>query len=276
MEGIIVKNISNDYTVVSEGERFICKARGKFRHSNVVPLVGDRVVFDGEGGIILDILPRRNTLIRPSVSNIDVAFVMASVSPRLDLVLLDKMLTIISFNCIEPVICFTKMDLIGDEKERDKYTGLMDYYRGIGYRVVCNDDIKEIEEIIRGKVVVFSGQSGSGKSTLVNRLDSSLELKTNEISKALGRGKHTTRHNELYEVCGGYVVDTPGFSSVDFRGMDRSDIRDNFREMYEYLDECKYRDCMHDREDGCRVKELVRDGEILRSRYDNYIMFIRG
>ena len=131
MEGIIVKNISNDYTVVSEGERFICKARGKFRHSNVVPLVGDRVVFDGEGGIILDILPRRNTLIRPSVSNIDVAFVMASVSPRLDLVLLDKMLTIISFNNIEPVICFTKMDLIGDEKERDKYTGLMDYYRGI-------------------------------------------------------------------------------------------------------------------------------------------------
>lgn len=275
MEGIIVKNISNDYTVVSEGERFICKARGKFRHSNVVPLVGDRVVFDGEGDIILDILPRRNTLIRPSVSNIDVAFVMASVSPRLDLVLLDKMLTIISFNNIEPVICFTKMDLIGDEKERDKYTGLMDYYRGIGYRVVCNDDIKEIGEIIWGKVVVFSGQSGSGKSTLVNRLDSSLELKTNEISKALGRGKHTTRHNELYEVCGGYVVDTPGFSSVDFRGMDRSDIRDNFREMYEYLDECKYRDCMHDREDGCRVKELVRDGTILRSRYDNYIMFIK-
>ena len=151
----------------------------------------------------------------------------------------------------------------------------MDYYRGIGYRVVCNDDIKEIGEIIRGKVVVFSGQSGSGKSTLVNRLDSSLELKTNEISKALGRGKHTTRHNELYEVCGGYVVDTSGFSSVDFRGMDRSDIRDNFREMYEYLDECKYRDCMHDREDGCRVKELVRDGTILRSRYDNYIMFIK-
>ena len=275
MEGIIVKNISNDYTVVSGGGRFICKARGKFRHSNVVPLVGDRVVFDGEGGIILDILPRRNTLIRPSVSNIDVAFVMASVSPRLDLVLLDKMLTIISFNNIEPVICFTKMDLIGDEKERDEYTGFMDYYRGIGYRVVCNDDIKEIGEIIRGKVVVFSGQSGSGKSTLVNRLDSSLELKTNEISKALGRGKHTTRHNELYEVCGGYVVDTPGFSSVDFRGMDRSDIRDNFREMYEYLDECKYRDCMHDREDGCRVKELVRDGTILRSRYDNYIMFIK-
>ena len=120
MEGIIVKNISNDYTVVSEGERFVCKARGKFRHSNVVPMVGDRVVFSGEEGIILDILPRRNSLIRPSVSNIDVAFVMASVSPRLDLVLLDKMLTIISFNNIEPVICFTKMDLIGDEKERDK------------------------------------------------------------------------------------------------------------------------------------------------------------
>ena len=276
MEGIIVKNISNDYTVVSEGERFLCKARGKFRHSNVVPMVGDRVVFSREESIILDILPRRNSLIRPSVSNIDVAFVMASVSPRLDLVLLDKMLTIISYNNIEPVICFTKMDLIVDARERDEYTGYMDYYRGIGYRVVCNDEIEEIGEIINGKVVVFSGQSGSGKSTLVNRLDERLELKTNEISKALGRGKHTTRHNELYEVCGGYVVDTPGFSSIDFRGMEKSDIRDNFKEMYDYLDECKYRDCMHDKEDGCRVKELVGAGKILRSRYDNYIMFIRG
>jgi ribosome biogenesis GTPase / thiamine phosphate phosphatase len=274
MKGIIVKNISNDYTVISGGKRFVCKARGRFRYSNVVPMVGDRVVFSGEEGIILDILPRRNFLIRPSVSNIDVAFVMASVSPRLDLVLLDKMLTIISYNNIEPVICFTKMDLIVDARERDEYTGYMDYYRGIGYRVVCNDEIEEIGEIIKGKVVVFSGQSGSGKSTLVNRLDERLELKTNEISKALGRGKHTTRHNELYEVCGGYVVDTPGFSSIDFRGMDRSDIRDNFKEMYDYLDECKYRDCMHDKEDGCRVKELVRDGKILRSRYDNYIMFI--
>lgn len=274
MEGFIVKNISNDYTVkCNNGSIVVCKARGKFRHNNIVPIVGDRVIINLEEGIILDILPRRNALIRPSVSNIDMAFVMASVSPRLDLVLLDKMLTIISFNNIEPVICFTKMDLIDD---KDEFISIIEYYKGIGYMVVVNDELDRIRDIIRGRVVVFSGQSGSGKSTLVNRLDSSLELKTNEISKALGRGKHTTRHNELYEVCGGYVVDTPGFSSLDFRGMDSSDIRDNFREMYEFLDECKYRDCMHDREDGCRVKELVDSGKILRSRYDNYILFIRG
>lgn len=274
MEGLIIKNISNDYTIkCNNNDVVVCKARGKFRHNNIIPIVGDRVTINIEEGIIKEILPRRNFLIRPSVSNIDIAFIMVSVVPRLDLVLLDKMLTIISYNNIEPVICFTKMDLIDNKEE---YLSIIEYYKSIGYIVVVNDEIDKIKDIIKDKVVVFSGQSGSGKSTLLNRLDSSLELKTNEISKALGRGKHTTRHNELYEVCGGYVVDTPGFSSLDFRGMENSDIRDNFKEMYDYLDDCKYRDCMHDREDGCKVKELVNSGKILRSRYDNYIMFIRG
>ena len=276
MEGFIIKNISNDYVVKSKEGTYSCKARGKFRNMKLTPLVGDYVSFDEKDLYILDIKKRKNVLVRPSVANIDQAIIVSSVKkPDLDTHLLDKLLTIVSFNKIEPVICFTKLDLLTGE-ERKKIDEYMEYYRKIGYRVVTNEARDNFEGLFDGKITVLTGQSGAGKSSLLNLLDSSLDLRTDEISLALNRGKHTTRHIELYEVLGGYVVDTPGFSQVDFQEMSGIDIRDNLREMFEYLDECKYRDCMHIKEDGCRVKELVNNGDILISRYNNYKYFIEN
>ncbi len=272
MEGIIVKNISNIYTVKCKNGRYDCTARGKFKYDKITPVVGDHVLINIDNKIITDIHKRKNYLIRPSVANVDIAFIMVPVIPKIDLVLLDKLITIISYNNIEPVICFTKADLLNDLSTVNNY---LNYYNKIGYKSLFNSNLDYIKDIIKGKTVIFAGQSGSGKSTLLNTLDSSLELKTNEISIALGRGKHTTRHTELYEVCNSFVVDTPGFSAIDFTGMDKRDIRDNFNEMYSNLEFCKYRDCMHDKEDGCRVKKLVEEGTILKERYDNYLYFIR-
>ena len=276
MEGFIIKNVSNDYVVKSSKGTYSCKARGKFRNMRLIPLVGDYVSFDDSDLYILDIKKRKNFLVRPSVSNVDQAIIVSSVKkPDLDTYLLDKLLTIISFNNIEPVICFTKLDLLSDV-ERKIIDGYIEYYQNIGYKVVTNEKRENFKEILKGKITVLTGQSGAGKSSLLNFLDSSLDLKTDEISLALNRGKHTTRHTELYELFGGYVVDTPGFSQVDFHEMTNLDIRDNMKEMFGCLDECKYRDCMHIKEDGCRVKELVSSGDILLSRYDNYKYFIEN
>jgi len=276
MEGFIIKNISNDYVVKSNNKIYPCKARGKFRNMKLVPLVGDYVNFDENNLYILDIKKRKNSLIRPSVANVDQAIIVSSVKkPDLDLLLLDKLLTIISFNGIEPIICFTKLDLLSNEEriEIDKY---INYYCEQGYKVVTNEDKNNFKDIFRDKITVLTGQSGAGKSSLLNLLDNKLNLKTDEISLALNRGKHTTRHTELYELLDGYVVDTPGFSQVDFNDMESMDIRDNMKEMFNYLDNCKYRDCMHIKEDGCYVKELVTSGIILTSRYNNYKYFIES
>ena len=275
MEGIIIKNISNDYLVKCHDKDYLCKARGKFRHMKQSPLVGDRVIIDSDNLYILDILSRKNYLFRPSVSNVDQAIIVSSVKrPELDTYLLDKLLTISSYYNIEPIICFTKMDLL-DDGEKDNITKYMDYYRKIGYKVVCNDDKEGILGLIKNNITVLAGQSGVGKSSLINRLDSSFELKTDDISLALNRGKHTTRHTELYEINDGYIVDTPGFSDVSFMGMSKMDIRDNMKEMFEGVHYCKYRDCMHIKEDGCYVKEMVNNGKILESRYVNYCSFIK-
>ena len=276
MEGIIIKNISNDYLVKSEKNEYLCRPRGKFRNMKLIPMVGDRVLFDSEKKYILEIKKRDNSLIRPSVANVDQAIVVSSVKePNLDTNLLDKMLTIISFNRIEPIICFTKLDLL-DCEEKLEINKYIDYYRNVGYTVVTNESKDNFSELLKNKITVLTGQSGAGKSSLLNFLDSSLDLKTDEISLALNRGKHTTRHTELYEVMDGFIVDTPGFSSVDFRGMEIQDIRDNMKEMFDNLHYCKYRDCMHISEDGCRVIEMVNNGEILLSRYDNYKYFIEN
>ena len=276
MKGIIVKNISNDYVVSCDDKEYLCKARGKFRKDKIIPLVGDIVSFDDKTNYILDIDKRRNYLIRPSVSNIDYAMVVTSVKePNLDTNLLDRLLLIISYNNIEPIICFTKLDLL-NELEEKKIRRIIEYYKEIGYKVYTNDMVEEIKKLFCHKVTVFKGQSGAGKSSLLNKLDKNLELKTDAISLALGRGKHTTRHTELFEINRGYVVDTPGFSSIDFRGMTKLDIRDNTKEMFDNLDKCKYRDCLHIKEDGCYVKELVKSGVILKSRYNNYKNFIES
>lgn len=274
MEGRIIKNISNDYVVKIDNELYTCKPRGKFRISNLTPLVGDIVEIDNNNNYIIDIKKRKNSLIRPSVSNIDKAIIVTSVKPKLDTNLLDKLLVLTMYNNIEPVICFTKLDLLNLE-ELKEINSIINYYESIGYVTVKNTQIDKIKSILKNNLSVFVGQSGAGKSSLLNKLDSKLELKTNEISKALGRGKHTTRHVELFEVCEGLVVDTPGFSSLDLSSLSNMDIRDNMKEMFDNLDKCKYRDCMHYKEDGCYVKSLVDDNVILKSRYDNYISFLR-
>ena len=216
MEGVIIKNISNDYVVRAGNNTFNCKARGKFRKDDIIPLVGDRVIFDEIRCYITKILPRKNVLIRPSVANIDQAIIVTSVKePNFSTNLLDKFLAIISYNNIEPIICLTKLDLLND-KEKEEIDGYIDYYKKIGYTVIDNKDKKIFKNLLKDKLTVFTGQSGAGKSTLINLLDKSLKLKTGTISKALGRGKHTTRCVELFNVFDGLVVDTPGFSSLDF------------------------------------------------------------
>ena len=276
MEGIIIKNESNNYTVRTNKGINICKPRGKFRIDKITPLVGDNVIIDEENNYILDIKERRNFLIRPQIANVDIALIITSVKePNFDSNLLDKLLTIVAYNNIEPVICLTKLDLL-NSKEKREIENIMSYYKNVGYRVTNNNNIKEIKKIIDGKVIVFAGQSGSGKSSLLNKLDKTLSLGTNEISKALGRGRHTTRCTTLYDIDGALVADTPGFSSVDFIGMTKEDIRDNMKEMFNNLDNCKYRDCMHIKEDGCAVKKLLQEGKILAYRYDNYKKFIGG
>lgn len=274
MTGIIIKNISNDYTVNCNGIHYICKPRGKFRLNNLTPLVGDIVTIDTKDNYILDIQKRKNELIRPSIANIDIAVIVTSVKdPNFDSNLLDKQLTIISYNNIIPVIYFTKLDLL-NEQELKEINKIIDYYKQIGYLV--STDYVDLLKLIQNKIVVLTGQSGAGKSTLLNKIDPTLELKTNEISYALGRGKHTTRHTELFETNNSYIVDTPGFSKIDFRNMTNIDIRDNMKEMFDNLENCKYSDCLHIKEDGCYVKQLVENKQILESRYNNYKTFINN
>ncbi|MGN0967550.1 MAG: ribosome small subunit-dependent GTPase A [Candidatus Coprovivens sp.] len=272
MNGRIVKIISNLYTVACEDELYGCRARGKFRNENITPMVGDNVTIDTEKLVITDILPRVNELYRPIVANVDLGLIIQSTKkPTLDLVLLDKLISVITFNDIEPVICFTKLDLLNEE-ELGNVDNLRKYYEMIGIRCVYNTEVAEIKKIIKDKVVVLAGQTGAGKSSLLNRLDNNLDIKTDEISEALGRGKHTTRHVELYEIGEGFIADTPGFSALDFKDMDKEQLRDTFIEFREY--DCKFRDCMHNKEIGCGIKEAVNEKLILESRYNNYLQYL--
>ena len=272
MIGKIVKQISNDYTVKVDNTLYTCKARGKFKHDGITPLVGDNALIDPDNKLILEILPRINELIRPSIANIDQAvIVMSNKIPEFSLDLLDKLLCIIEYNNIKPIIYVSKTDLL-DSDELDMLEEVLNYYRNIGYKVYADLSIKEV---FKDKVTVFVGQSGAGKSTLLNKLDSNLSLITGEVSTALGRGRHTTRHVELINTLEGLIADTPGFSKISFIGMSREDIRDNFIEFNKYRDECKYKDCMHDKEDECEIKNEVNNSNILNSRYQNYLKYIK-
>ena len=272
MEGKIIKIISNDYTVQTPNKSYVCKSRGKFRNDKITPLVGDNVSFDDKNNYIMEIKPRKNELVRPPVSNIDQAVIITNVVPEFNTNLLDKLLCIIEYNNIKPVICFTKLDLL-NEQELVIIKEKMDYYQKIGYDVYDNRELDDIKKIFKNKITVFTGQTGAGKSTLLNRIDSRLNIKTDEISKALGRGKHTTRHVELLDICEGLVADTPGFSSLYFYNMKKTDIRDNFIEFNKYKENCEYRDCMHLNEEKCGIKN---NKEILDTRYDNYVNFVEN
>lgn len=272
MHGRIVKIISNLYTVDVQGQKYDCRARGIFRKDDISPMVGDNVLIDLKEKVITKILPRRNSLKRPVVSNIDSAIIVTSVKePKLDLVLLDKLISLVSFNDIRPIICFTKIDLLHDDLE--VINNLRQYYEMIGIKVLYNTEIDKIKEVIKDEVVVLAGQTGAGKSSLINKLDPTKELKTDTISSALGRGKHTTRHVELYEIAGGYLVDTPGFSSLDLDEIEKIELRHTFIEFAQY--ECRFNDCLHDKEIDCGVKEAVKKKLILNSRYINYLQFLK-
>ena len=268
MEGQIVKILSNLYFVNSNGKVYECHSRGKFRNDKITPTVGDYVKFDNENNYILEILPRKNTLIRPLVSNIDQAFIVTSCkSPDFSSNLLDKLLVILEFNNIEPVICLTKKDLLS-KQELKEIKAIKKYYEKIGYKVLWNTNLFRIKRLFKNKTTVFTGQTGAGKSSLLNKLNKKLELETGEISKALGRGKHTTRHVELIELFKGKVLDTPGFSSISFEDLDNEDIKNGFIEFSKY--NCPYQDCMHLKEKECKVIEAVNNKKILASRHENY------
>ena len=274
MEGQIVKILSNLYFVNCSGKVYECHSRGRFRNMNMTPTVGDYVKIDSENQYILEILPRKNTLIRPFVSNVDQAFIVTSCkSPDFSSNLLDKLLVMLEYHNIKPIICLTKMDLLS-EVEKDVIKKIKEYYQKVGYMVVENTNLEVIKKLFFKKTSVFTGQTGAGKSTLLNRIDPRLNLETGEISKALGRGKHTTRHVELIELFGGKVLDTPGFSSLDFNELKKEDIKNCFIEFESFP--CPYSDCMHIKEKECSVKKGVAEGKILPSRYENYKKFIEG
>ena len=274
MTGQIIKIISNLYTVEIDNKIYDCRARGKFRNEEITPLVGDYCEVDLKNLYITKIMARKNSLNRPLISNVDYALVMTSVkNPELSLTLLDKMLSLITINNIKPVICFSKVDLL-DKNEKRKLKQIIKDYQKIGYQVVLNTDIRKINKIFKNKLVVITGQTGSGKSTLINKLDKNLNLKTDEISKSLGRGKHTTRHVEIFKLKHFKIADTPGFSSLDFRDITNEQIKSSFLEFQKYT--CQFKDCYHKEETGCQVKLAVKNNKISQSRYDNYLSFIRN
>ena len=272
MKGQIVKISSDLHFVNFEDEIFPCKCRGIFRKELIFPVVGDYVLFSKEKKLIEEILPRKNIFQRPKVSNIDRAFLITSLKlPDFSLNLLDKFLILMEINNVEPIICITKSDLV-DEEELNNINIVLDYYRKIGYTVVFNTEIDKIKELLEDKTSVFTGQTGAGKSTLLNKLNPNWNLETGEVSLALGRGKHTTRVVELFDFCNGKVMDTPGFSSLEFNKFTKEQIRDAFVEFLEYP--CPFKDCNHTREEECCVKKEVLNKYILESRYTNYLSFI--
>ena len=268
MKGQVVKVISDQFFVEYDDQIIVCKERGKLRNLKTLPLVGDFVLFNSEKQVIEEILPRKNVIIRPNVSNIDQAFIITSFkNPNFSTNLLDKLLVQLEINSIKPVICLTKKDLIEEEKFLE-YKSILDYYESLGYVVVYNTELEKIKEILKDNITVFIGQTGAGKSTLLNKLFPNLNLKTGEVSIALGRGRHTTRHVEIIKIDNIRVLDTPGFSALSFLDYTELEVRDAFIEFKKFP--CMYHDCMHIKENECMVKEAVKNKEILLSRYENY------
>lgn len=271
--GKIVKILSNLYTVNADNKLYECRARGKFRFDKISPLVGDIVDFDEKEKYITKIHERINFLNRPQISNVDIALIVTSVKkPDLSLNLLDKLILVIKHNNIEPVICVTKLDLVSFFN-KGVYKKIFKYYEKIGIKVFYNTDLSSLKKYLQNKTVVLTGQTGSGKSSLLNKLNKDLNLDTNPISEALGRGVHTTRHTEIHEISNIYFADTPGFSSINLDGIDKENIIIGFPEFSEYS--CDFKDCKHIDEKSCRVKDAVNSKKILKSRYEDYKLFMK-
>ncbi len=276
MQGLILKAISGFYYVECDGKIYECKARGRFRNDKLTPLVGDRVevTVNGDKGTVDVILPRKNELARPPLANIDKLFIVSSAqTPAPSTLLIDRLCALCVYKNIEPIIIFNKNDL----EDLSKWCSI---YKNAGFKTIsCSaksgEGTDEIRQELKNSVSAFSGNSGAGKSSLLNILFEDLALSTGEVSEKLGRGKHTTRHCELfYHEFSGYVADTPGFSSLE---PDREDLTfkeslsECFPDFEAYSDSCRFADCRHIGEKGCAVCEAVGRGEIEKTRHVSYL-----
>ncbi len=276
-EGIILKALSGFYYVDDGTTITTCRGRGKFRHAKITPLVGDRVIFtsqsDGTGSVD-EILPRKNEFWRPAVSNIDLlVMIVSGAIPITDPFLIDRVTSIAEGKGCDSIICINKCDL-------DEGDNLFDIYTQAGFRTLrisaeTGEGIDQLREIIADKVVAFTGNSGVGKSSILNALDPDMNIQTGEVSEKLGRGRHTTRHVELFRLsCGAIVADTPGFSSFDTDKVSirrKEELADTFREFRPYLDDCQYVGCAHVKERGCAILAALEEGKIPQTRHDSYV-----
>lgn len=278
IEGRLIKGIGGFYYVEAADAIYECKARGVFRKQKITPLIGDMVsitVNENAENTIDEIKERKNSLVRPTLANIDQLFVVASiVDPAINTTVIDRIIAIAEYKRIEPIVVLTKIDL------SNEYRKYYDIYTKAGFNVILCDNTSgsgsdAVKALLKNKVSAFTGNTGVGKSSLLNAIDSSLSIETGETSKKLGRGKHTTRHCELFKVAGGYIADTPGFSSVDFERCEKilkDDLPYCFREFEPYLDQCKFQtNCAHIHDKGCAVADAVKNGLISQERHQSYI-----
>ena len=268
--GRILQCIGGIYTVATDSGTVSCKARGVFRKRGMTPYAGDFVTV--EQGVMTEILPRKNSIIRPPLANLDqLLFVTSTYKPVPNLLLLDQFMAVAIYKQIQPVLVLTKLDLQDGAALQELYTNA-----GIPVYPVCNDQPDTLEAVracLRGKVSALTGNSGAGKSTLLNALYPDLQLKVGEISEKLGRGRHTTRQVQLYPCAGGYLADTPGFSTFEaeqYVQMKKEQIADCFPEFQPYLGECRFSDCSHVCEKCCAILEAVQAGKIAKSRHASY------
>ena len=279
MQGKIIKGIAGFYYIHAEnGQVYECKAKGAFRKQKIKPLVGDMVriaVLDEAGhlGNVEEILPRKNELIRPAVANIDMALVIfAAAKPEPNFNLLDRFLCMMEFQNVPVTICFNKTDLV-DEEKIEEYRKI---YEPAGYRLMSTctrtgEGVDAVKALLHGKTTTVAGPSGVGKSSLINALQSDVQMQTGVISDKIDRGKHTTRHSEIVPVMeDSYIMDTPGFSSMDVPGFEKEDLWTCFPEFREYEPYCKFQGCSHINEPDCVVKEALAEGKISSVRYENY------